>query len=158
MWLFVPDLGNISVRMLFIIFKRMYMCVSSVPLSDIFSSWLVSSAGIEKSSVSSAHGVLWADVTGLCAGNSPVTGEFPAQRASDAENVFIWWRHNDMAIFRCQCSNPCMYPNVKVQKRMNKANAYVVLGNIYCLSFHKNLFQNNCRVTNDMLRAWLLWS
>ena len=26
-------------------------------------------------------------VTGLCAGNSPVTGEFPAQRASDAENV-----------------------------------------------------------------------
>ena len=29
-------------------------------------------------------------VTGLCAGNSPVTGEFPAQRASKAENVFIW--------------------------------------------------------------------
>ena len=33
-------------------------------------------------------------VTGLCAGNSPVTGEFPAQRASDAENVFIWWHHH----------------------------------------------------------------
>ena len=33
-------------------------------------------------------------VTGLCAGNSPVTGEFPAQRASNAENVFIWWRHH----------------------------------------------------------------
>ena len=32
-------------------------------------------------------------VTGLCEGNSPVTGEFPAQRASNAENVFIWWRH-----------------------------------------------------------------
>ena len=29
-------------------------------------------------------------VTGLCAGNSPVTGEFPAQRASNAENVSIW--------------------------------------------------------------------
>ena len=28
-------------------------------------------------------------VTGLCAGNSPVTGEFPAQRASYAENVSI---------------------------------------------------------------------
>ena len=26
-------------------------------------------------------------LTGLCAGNSPVTGEFPAQRASNAENV-----------------------------------------------------------------------
>ena len=28
-------------------------------------------------------------VTGLCVGNSPVTGEFPAQMASDAENVSI---------------------------------------------------------------------
>ena len=34
-------------------------------------------------------------VTGLCEGNSPVTGEFPAQRASNAENVSIWWRHHD---------------------------------------------------------------
>ena len=34
-------------------------------------------------------------VTGLCAGNSPGTGEFPAQMASNAENVSIWWRHHD---------------------------------------------------------------
>ena len=34
-------------------------------------------------------------VTGLCVGNSPVTGEFPAQMASNAENVSIWWRHHD---------------------------------------------------------------
>ena len=27
-------------------------------------------------------------------GNSPVTGEFSAQRASNAENVSIWWRHH----------------------------------------------------------------
>ena len=33
-------------------------------------------------------------VTGFCAGNSPVTGEFSAQRASNAENVSIWWRHH----------------------------------------------------------------
>ena len=33
-------------------------------------------------------------VTGLCAGNSPVTGEFPTQRASNAEKVSIWWRHH----------------------------------------------------------------
>ena len=31
-------------------------------------------------------------VTGLCAGNSPVTGEFHAQRACNAENVSIWLR------------------------------------------------------------------
>ena len=34
-------------------------------------------------------------VKGLCAGNSPVTGEFPAQKASNAENVSISWRHHD---------------------------------------------------------------
>ena len=33
-------------------------------------------------------------VTGLCEGNSLVTGEFPAQRASNADNVSIWWRHH----------------------------------------------------------------
>ena len=33
-------------------------------------------------------------VTGLCDGNSPVTDEFPSQRASYAENVSIWWHHD----------------------------------------------------------------
>ena len=33
-------------------------------------------------------------VTGLCAGNSLGTGEFPAQMASNAENVSIWWCHH----------------------------------------------------------------
>ena len=35
-------------------------------------------------------------VTGLCEGNSPVTGEFPAQRASNAEIVSIWWHHHEL--------------------------------------------------------------
>ena len=34
-------------------------------------------------------------VTGLCAENSPGTGEFPAQMVSNAENVAIWWRHHE---------------------------------------------------------------
>ena len=33
-------------------------------------------------------------LTGLCEGNSLVTGEFPAQRASSKENVSIWWCHH----------------------------------------------------------------
>ena len=33
-------------------------------------------------------------VTGLCVGNSPGTGEFPAQMTSYVENVSIWWRHH----------------------------------------------------------------
>ena len=36
-------------------------------------------------------------ITGLCAGNSPVTSEFPAQKVSNTENVSIWWRHHDLS-------------------------------------------------------------
>ena len=55
-------------------------------------------------------------VTGLCEGNPPVTGEFPAQRASNAENVSIWWRHH---VFVC----------FEVWGR------YLWSGNIYSLTF-----------------------
>ena len=34
----------------------------------------------------------------LCAGNTPVTGEFSAQRASNAEDVSILWRHHEIVI------------------------------------------------------------
>ena len=37
-------------------------------------------------------------VTGFCVGNSPVTGEFPAQRDSNLENVSIIWCHHDLQI------------------------------------------------------------
>ena len=33
-------------------------------------------------------------ITGLCVGNSPVTGEFSTQMASKAENVSISWCHH----------------------------------------------------------------
>ena len=39
-------------------------------------------------------------ITGLCEGNSPVTGEFPSQRASNAENASAWWRrHGNMCVY-----------------------------------------------------------
>ena len=33
----------------------------------------------------------------ICAGNSPGTGEFPAQMARNAEIVSFWWRHHTQA-------------------------------------------------------------
>ena len=39
-------------------------------------------------------------VAGLCVGNSPVTGEFPAQKASNAEDISIWWRHRGITSSR----------------------------------------------------------
>ena len=48
-------------------------------------------------------------VTGLCAGNSPVTGEFPAQMASKAENGSIWWRHDSaISILRIIMHGVCV--------------------------------------------------
>ena len=53
-------------------------------------------------------------VTGLCAGNSPGTGEFHAQKSSDAENVSIWWRHHALCdklaglwILHAEITYPC---------------------------------------------------
>ena len=45
-------------------------------------------------------------VTGHCEENSLMTGEFPAQRASNAENIYMWWRHN-------ACSNFSLYSRPK---------------------------------------------
>ena len=47
---------------------------------------IVYSGADQRKHQSSAH---WPFV-----GNSPGTGEFPAQMASNAENVSIWWRHH----------------------------------------------------------------
>ena len=44
-------------------------------------------------------------VTGLCAGNSPGTGEFTAQMASYAESVSIWWRHHGMCVIFSESHN-----------------------------------------------------
>ena len=57
-------------------------------------------------------------VTGLCEGNSPVTGEFPTQRTSNAQNDSIWWRHHDQVIF---FFSPTRYPpGSHIKGRPNK--------------------------------------
>ena len=50
-------------------------------------------------------------VTGLCEGNSPVTGEFPAQRNSNAENISIWWRHHVYTAFGLITKQPLSPPH-----------------------------------------------
>ena len=64
-------------------------------------------------------------VTGLCEGNSPVTGEFPSQRASNAENVSIWWRHHGTGVHkhlvsRSHCSISIGFPLKILEKSMSK--------------------------------------
>ena len=67
-------------------------------------------------------------MTGLCAGKSTVTGEFPAQMASIAENVSIWWRHNESIkhlVFEATCiSVACMQSYCECSHR--HGNTYLV--------------------------------
>ena len=79
--------------------------------------------------------------TGLCQRNSPVTGEFPAQRASNAENVSIWWRHHSRQIntlssgylyrlhlnYRFQTPNVIQHGNVINTKWYNFGKPLLVL-------------------------------
>ena len=57
-------------------------------------------------------------VTGLCVGNSPGIGEFPALMASNAENVSISWRHHD-------CSGLMYYSVVRGKNAMKS----LIIGN-----------------------------
>ena len=52
--------------------------------------WTVHQMQIKENSKAPRH---W-----LCAWNSPMTSEFPAQKASYTENVSIWWRHHDSLV------------------------------------------------------------
>ena len=60
-------------------------------------------------------------VAGLCAGNSPVIGEFPAQMASNAENASIQWRHREscrapqMHLLRLLIRGWCVHDRFSVQ-------------------------------------------
>ena len=68
-----------------------YTDVTMSPMaSQITSLWIVYSTVYSRSKKTSQLRVI-----GLCAGNSPGTGEFSAQKASNAENVFIWWRQHE---------------------------------------------------------------
>ena len=68
-------------------------------------------------------------VTGLCVWNLPVTGEFPAQRASNAEKVSIWWcQHVGQLYAMCsrqQCRKwryACKNHSLNSRGPINKSN------------------------------------
>ena len=60
------------------------------PASRLFTQLLIQTQ-IKENIKASRHWPLW--------GEFITTGEFPAQKASNAENVFIWWRHHVFEVF-----------------------------------------------------------
>ena len=83
-------------------------------------------------------------VTGLCAGNSPVTGKFPAQMASNAENISIWWRHYN------KCDGQAIVWLQKESERYNPACLWTVRR---CSS--KNIMLVVAELAKDRVVIWL---
>ena len=59
-------------------------------------------------------------VTGLCVGNSTGTGEFPAQMASNAENVSIWWRHHAIPVIALTDTLPATLPKITIDTSISR--------------------------------------
>ena len=59
-------------------------------------------------------------VTDLCAGNPPVTGGFPSQRASNAENVSIWWRYHVTGWLQSPCTYLSLPPHRLRHRTLDK--------------------------------------
>ena len=58
-------------------------------------------------------------VTGLCEGNSLVTGEFHTQRVRNVENASIWWRHHEsLKLFLKNVPNRPIYNKPALLQRM----------------------------------------
>ena len=78
-----PFIGNITLH--FHHYGDVIMSVSNHQLHDCLLNRLFWCRSNETSKLSA---------TGVCAGNSPVNGEFPTQWASNPDNFSIWWRHH----------------------------------------------------------------
>ena len=97
-------------------------CVPRQPATMHYDDVIMSAIASQITSLTIVYSIVYSDadqrnhqklhVTGLCVGNSPGTGEFPAQMASYAENVSNWWRHHGYKSSRINGSLPSMRNDV----------------------------------------------
>ena len=110
----------------------------------------------------------------LWAGNLPGTGEFPVQRASNAENVSIWWRHHgNPRIFIMLTLSSLAAQQVVITAPYHAASDSKVgimmiqfsvwpVGYLYCLvgysPFNTLRPRQNCRHFPDDIFKWIFLS
>ena len=101
-------------------------------------------------------------VTGLCAGNSPGTGEFHAEMTSNAENVSIWWRHhvrgfNQSAISFLETVTIISlqrYEGGMVLETKTQLSCQIFL-ELFCLKIYNVAIYH--RVPSSLVSTWYLW-
>ena len=107
----------------------------------------------------------------LCAGISPVTGEFPAQTASNAENVSIWWRHHLINIRSGSlgiifCITEYIVKLVRhLLLRLSKTQRCNVTPTNFALSVlstditeYVNVYHVSTSIRHSFFYIWLVWS
>ena len=72
----------------------------------------------------------------LCVGNSPVAGEFPVQRASNAEIASIWWRYHIVLNFKLHDGKIRQHKMEFVYCEMSEM--YAAFAMIYVLMWYLN--------------------
>ena len=92
-------------------------------------------------------------VTGLCAWNSPGTGEFPAQMASNAENVSIWWRHLDQ--LQCPSTHWFTGEPLKIWEQFYQIWLIHKLRSRVCTVFSVLYLKRKYMRYKPSLRSWL---
>ena len=80
------SIGTSDLILLFHYYSDLIMGAMVSQITSVSIATVCSCAGAKKLSKLRA--------TDLCKGNSPVTGKFPVQRASNTENVSIGWHHH----------------------------------------------------------------
>ena len=114
-----------KVRFYYNVVEKIYICTSSMNVNYIKFFWMIVFVHIHYNDIMSAmasqsqpHDCLFnrlfrrrwnkiskLRVTGLCVGNSPVTSEFPTQKASNVENVSIGRRHHHLELVTALASH-----------------------------------------------------
>ena len=93
-------------------------------------------------------------VTGLCEGNSPVTDEFPEQKASNTENVSIWWRHHITRVLLIWWYNFARHPMMKLVTTFQHHGKY---DSTIFLSSSNTHFKNEIGCPNQRYQLCTLW-
>ena len=76
-------------------------------------------------------------VTGLCEGNSQVTGDFPTQRVSNMKNVSIWWCHHGASCkpyIACRKHCSSLFPQYFPTNFYHKSLVQKIISNRYCIT------------------------
>ena len=100
-----PAMGKVAIQLFMITFDRSGLIHNSFTIEH-YNNVIVGVMASQITGLTSGHSTVYSGVdkkkktskprvTDLCVGNSPETGEFPAQMASNSENVSLWWSHHE---------------------------------------------------------------